>query len=147
MTTLASSSSCREQIFAAEPDKLFDAGGARCRLGLGDTLRVDIDAESAGAAACGGNNDAAVATAKVDEMISRPYSGEIEHALDQRLGRRPEGRVEMVRRAGPRAADCLERAIFGLFGTGHARSLLGIHACVSRSSSGSIPWGRYPAAR
>ena len=38
-------------------------------------------------------------------------------------------------------------AIFGLFGTGHARSLPEIHACVSRSPSGSIPCGRCPAAR
>jgi hypothetical protein len=112
----------REQILAAETDKLLDAGYARRRFGFGNPLCIDVDAEGGGAAARGGNDYAPVAAAKVDEMIAGPDLGEIEHALDQRLGCWPERGIEMMRRARPGPTDRLERAIVGVFRTGHGRA-------------------------
>ena len=95
----------REQILASKPNDVLDAGSARRRFGLGDAVGIDIDAKCCDAAARSGNDDAPVAAAKVDKMIAGSDLGEIEHALDQRLGRRPERRIEMMRRARPRATE------------------------------------------
>ncbi len=91
----------------------------KCHLG-GRPIRLEEDQRRM-AAPGGGNDDAPVAATEIDEMIAGPDVRQIEHALNQGLRRRPEGYVEMVGRAGPRAAYRLEGAILRVACAGHGR--------------------------
>ena len=85
-------------VHADELDQAFDAGGLGVALRFLDHGLVDVDPHAAGPVAAGGrDNDAAVAAADVVEDVLVRDLGQLEHAVDDRLGRRdPRGEVDGV---------------------------------------------------
>ena len=95
MRTSASASGVCEQVLPAEGDASRDAGGAGIVVQFADPGRIDVDAEAARAvAAGGGDQDAAVARAEVDDIIVGPDLGEAEHRVDHLEVGRDIGDVE-----------------------------------------------------
>ena len=73
----------QEQVFAAKCNTPGDAGVAGVGVRLVDAGGIDIDAEAARAqAARGGDQDAAVARAQIDDPIVRADLGQPKHRVD-----------------------------------------------------------------
>jgi len=93
-----------EQVALREGDAVADAGRPGGRLGLLDPGRVDIDAVCECPALRRGEDDPAVAAAKVDQPITGTDVGKSEHPRDHFHRRRPKRRIELTVLARERPA-------------------------------------------
>lgn len=94
----------REQVAGVDSDAVGQAGAARRGLRLAHSVRVEVDANRFGASARGGDEDAAVAAAEVDETVAWADASQIDHPFDRLVRGRGERRVELAGPAGERPA-------------------------------------------
>ena len=97
MTTVAGETSAAQGVSETKLDQMLDAG----RLGVGarlfDALRIDVDADAAGAVGLrGGDGDPAVPAAEVVDDVVLGRSGQDEHAIHDVFRRRDVGRQALA---------------------------------------------------
>ncbi|ABC43867.1 collagen a1 [Salinibacter ruber DSM 13855] len=92
-----------KQVSLPKLDQVGDPGRLRVLAGLGDQLRIDLDADAAGAVSLGGGNrDAPVAATEVDHHVVAGHLGRLEHPVHNALRR---GDVRDVLLDGVRVGD------------------------------------------